>query len=95
MDNLDTFIKKLNEDKVFKTLKALNKELNEDADFISKIQKYKLDTNNIDLKKEILNDKRYLKYKDLENKVYLFSLKLNQKLKELKTENSSFTCHRL
>ena len=66
MDNLDTFIKKLNEDKVFKTLKALNKELNEDADFISKIQKYKLDTNNIDLKKDILNDTRYLKYKDLD-----------------------------
>lgn len=93
-DKVEELIDILNNDKRVKRLKVLKEELNKDEELISKIEYLKkLDQYSIDyrnLKKELFQNPKFVEYKELENKISIIILEINQKLKNLTNERS---CH--
>lgn len=78
MDNSDSVIR----------IKQLNKEL-KDPLFLALINDFK-QSRNLEVKKEIFNNKSYVEYKNLENEINLLILKINQELKKISSKGKCF-----
>lgn len=79
MDNLKDI---LDETECVKELKRLNREINQDKDFIKLIEDYK-NTNDERLRDEILSNKLFREYKHQEAELNFLILEINQKLKQI------------
>ena len=72
LDNLDDI----------KNIKTINKELENNKDLLDKIKLFRK-TNDLNIKKEILKENLFKKYKKSEGVINLLILDMNSKLKEL------------
>ena len=70
-----------NSNLAFNIRKSLN-DIYNDKDLISLINKYK-ETGNENIKKEIYNNEKFMRYKRLENETNLLIMKLNKIFKEI------------
>lgn len=65
-----------------------------DKDINQKLQEYErllvnpYDARCVEIKKELLNDSRFSRYKDYEDKLFLLTLQINSKLKNILKEKS-------
>ena len=76
-----------NSNLAFNIRKSLN-DIYNDKDLISLINKYK-ETGNETIKKEIYNNKKFMRYKKLENETNLLIMKLNKTFKEIGDSNEN------
>ena len=76
-----------NSNLAFNIRKSLN-DIYNDKDLISIINKYK-ETRNETIKKEIYNNKKFMRYKKLENETNLLIMKLNKTFKEIGDSNEN------
>lgn len=87
IDKLDEITNLIEKDKDLIELKKLenninnNKELLNKIDFLKKIDKY--DSNYVELKKEILSNKDYKRYIELEYDLMIFIKQINKELNKL------------
>ena len=76
-----------NSNLAFNIRKSLN-DIYNDKDLISLINKYK-ETEDETIKKEIYNNKKFMRYKKLENETNLLIMKLNKTFKEIGDSNEN------
>lgn len=94
MDKLNIFIDELNNDKEVNRFIELKSDLLNNEDLLAMIAKVKTNPDDLETKRKILTDKRYIEYKELENKLYFLSLKINQLIKDFAREGNSYACHK-
>lgn len=80
----------LDKNKSIVNIKKLNKKIMEDKELITLLEKYK-NTNNINVKEEIMSNKLFKKYKEEETNINFIILEINKRLKEI---NSKGKCHK-
>lgn len=71
-------------------IKKLNKKIKEDKELRTLLEKYK-NTNNINVKEEIMSNELFKKYKEEEININFIILEINKRLKEI---NSKGKCHK-
>ena len=78
----------INNSKLGYDIKESLKSIYNDKDLIDSINKYKV-TNDESLRKKIYNNKKFMRYKKLENETNLLIMKLNNIFKELGDSNEN------
>lgn len=81
-DKLDNLKKTLDESETITKLKELSKEINNNQELVSLIEKYNI-THDERIKEEILNYDIFLKYKHQETELNFLILEINQELKKI------------
>lgn len=69
-------------------IRELNKKL-DDEEFLRLIDEFKV-TKNMEVKNKILSNEEFVEYKELENKINLLILKINQELKKISSKGKCF-----
>lgn len=82
MDKLDELFLYLDNTDCIKEIRELNKVINNDKELISLIEEYKL-TRNEEIRKKIVSNELYSRYKHLENEVNFMILDIRTKLKTI------------
>ena len=93
LEKLNDIGNDLNNSLEIKELIKIKNIIMNDKELLEKIKKLQnMDINDkeyMTLKKELFDNDNYKKYKELENKVYYFSLEASKKLKELRGEHEN------
>lgn len=82
IEKVENLKKELDNQENIKKIKELNNKIFLDKELISLIEKYKL-TQNEEIKKEIISNKLYKEYKEIETDINILILSINQKLKKI------------
>ena len=94
IDKLDEITILIDKDKDLKELKKLEKNINSNKDLLNKIDSLKkidkYDSNYVELKKEILSNKDYKRYIELEYNLMIFIKKINMELNKLVEKGGCF-----
>lgn len=81
-EKLDNLKKQLDTAECIKELKKLNKEIQKDKELISLIEKYNA-TKDEQIKKQIICNELFQKYKQQETELNILILEINQELKKI------------
>ncbi len=91
INKLDEITKIINEDKDLKRKRQLEKKIEENKDLMNKINEIKkmstYDPNYLKKKEEVINNKDFKEYKELEKEEYLLILEINKRLNSLKEKS--------
>lgn len=82
MELVDNLKLSLDNTEEVKNIKKMNKEISKDIDLLEDIKKYNL-TKDENLKKKIISNELFNKYKDNEIELNLLIMKINHELKKL------------
>ena len=94
INKLDEITSLINKDKDLIELKKLENNINNNEELMEKINRLKkidkFDSNYVELKKEIINNKDYKKYIELEYNLMIFIKQINKELNNLVEKSGCF-----
>lgn len=82
MEKVDNLINSIDNTKQVKDIKVINKLIMEDKELLDLIKRYN-ETQDENLKKEIINNKLFKDYKEKETELNILILDINSKLKDI------------
>lgn len=82
MEKVDNLIDSIDNTKQVKDIKVINKLIMEDKELLDLIKRYN-ETQDENLKKEIINNKLFKDYKEKETELNILILDINSKLKDI------------
>ena len=87
MEKVDNLIDSIDNTKQVKDIKVINKLIMEDKELLDLIKRYN-ETQDENLKKEIINNKLFKDYKEKETELNFLILDINSKLKDISNKGN-------